>query len=185
MVEDVIRETEGKMKKAVEALRHNLATIRTGRASSGLVEHLPVEAYDSTMPLNQLAGISVPEARMIMIQPYDAGTLRAIEKAIQNSDLGINPSNDGRLIRLVLPPLTEERRRDLVKLVRSRVEEAKISIRNQRRDAVDDLRKFEHEKMISEDDLHRGQERIQALTDRYSKELEQVGAEKEVEVLEV
>lgn len=185
MVNDVLREVEGKMKKAVEALRHNLATVRTGRASISLVEHLPVEAYGSTMPLNQLAGISIPEARLIVIQPYDASMLRAVEKAIQNSDLGINPSNDGRLIRLGLPPLTEERRRDLVKLVRVRVEEAKVSVRNQRRDALEDLRQLEHEKLISEDDLRRGQERIQALTDRYSKDLEQVGSDKEAEVMEV
>lgn len=185
MVNDVVRETEAKMKKAVEALRHHLATIRTGRASTGLVEHLHVDAYGTTMPLNQLAGISIPEARLITIQPYDASTMKAIEKAIQNSDLGLNPNNDGRVIRLTLPQLTEERRRDLVKLVRARVEEAKVSLRNQRRDALEDLRKFEHEKLISEDDQRRAQERIQTLIDRYSKDLDQVGAEKEAEVMEV
>src|SRR5215510_16069591 len=115
MINDVLREAEGKMKKSVEARRNHLGTIRTGRASPALVEHLPVEAYGSSMPLNQLAGISVPESRMIVIQPYDASTIKAIEKAIQNSELGINPSNDGRIIRLSLPPLTEERRRDLTK----------------------------------------------------------------------
>lgn len=185
MVNDVIHEFEGRMKKAVEALRHNLATIRTGRASPGLVEHLQVDAYDTMMPLNQLAGISIPEARLIVIQPYDAGTLRAIEKAIQSSDLGINPSNDGRIIRLALPQLTEERRRELVKVVRTRVEDVKVSIRNQRREAIDDLRQLEGEKLISEDELHRGQDRIQAITDRYSKELDQIGTEKEAEVMEV
>ena len=185
MINDVLRETEGKMKKTVEALRHNLASIRTGRASTGLVEHLQVEAYGSTMPLNQLAGISVPEARMIIIQPYDASTIRPIEKAIQHSDLGINPSNDGRLIRLVIPPLTEERRRDLTKLVRSRVEESKIALRNIRRDALEDLRGFGNEKLISEDDQRRGQEKLQELTDRYGRDLDQVGANKEAEVMEV
>ncbi len=185
MVNDVLREFEGRLKKAVEALRHHLATIRTGRASTGLVEHIHVDAYGATMPLNQLANITVSEGRIIVIQPYDANMIRAIEKGIQNSDLGINPSNDGRIIRLVLPPLTEERRRDLVKQVRARVEEAKVSIRNQRRDAVEDLRKLEQEKLISEDDLRRAQERVQTLTDRYTKDLDQVGAEKEAEVMEV
>ena len=185
MVNDVLREAEGKMKKSVEALRHNLSTIRTGRASPALVEHLPVDAYGSSMPLNQLAGISVPEARMIIIQPYDGSTMKAIEKAIQNSELGINPSNDGRVIRLVIPQLTEERRRDLTKLVRSRVEESKVALRNVRREALDDLRQLAHEKMISEDDQRRGQEKLQDQTDRYTRELDQIGSAKETEVMEV
>jgi ribosome recycling factor len=185
MLDDILQETENQMKKAVEALHHNLGSIRTGRASPSLVEHLHVEAYESTMPLNQLAGISIPESRMILIQPYDASTIRAIEKAIQQSDLGLNPQNDGRIIRLVLPQLTEERRRELVKLVRARVEEVKVSLRNHRRDALDDLRQLESEKMISEDDLRRAQDRVQQLTDRFSKELDQIGANKETEVMEV
>ena len=185
MIQDVLRETEGKMKKAVESLRHNLSTIRTGRASTGLVEHLPVEAYGSTMPLNQLAGVSIPEGRLIVIQPYDASTLKAIEKAIKTSELGINPTNDGRLIRLAIPPLTEDRRRELVKMVRARVEEGKVGVRNLRREALDDMRQLEQEKLISEDDLRRGQEKVQDLTDRYSKELDTVGSHKEAEVMEV
>jgi ribosome recycling factor len=185
MINDVLREAEGKMKKSVEALRQHLGTIRTGRASPALVEHLPVEAYGSSMPLNQLAGISVPEARMIIIQPYDRSTIKAIEKAIQNSELGINPSNDGQLIRLVIPQLTETRRRDLTKLVRSRVEESKIALRNVRREALDDLRQLEHEKLISEDDHRRAQEKLQELTDRHTRELDQIGAAKEAEVMEV
>lgn len=185
MIQDVLRETEGKMKKAVESLRHNLSTIRTGRASTGLVEHLPVEAYGSTMPLNQLAGVSIPEGRLIVIQPYDASTLKAIEKAIKTSELGINPTNDGRLIRLAIPPLTEDRRRELVKMVRARVEEGKVGLRNLRREALDDMRQLEQEKLISEDDLRRGQEKVQDLTDRYSKELDTVGSHKEAEVMEV
>lgn len=185
MINDVLQDAEKHMKKAVEALRHNLSTIRTGRASSSLVEYLPVEAYDSTMPLNQLANINIPESRMIVIQPYDAGTIRAIEKAIQQSDLGLTPQNDGRIVRLTLPPLTEERRRELVKIVRARVEEVKVSVRNHRRDALEQLRELEHEKMVSEDESYRAQERLQALTDRYSKELDQVGATKEEEVMEV
>jgi ribosome recycling factor len=185
MVNDVLKEYEASLKKAVEALRHTLASIRTGRAAPGLVEHLHVDAYGASMPLNQLATVSVPEGRLLVIQPYDASMIKAIEKAIQQSDLGINPSNDGRVIRLGIPPLTEERRRDLVKVVRSRVEEVKVSVRNQRRDAIDDLKQLEAEKMISEDDLHRGQERVQQLTDRCTKDLEQIGAEKEAEVLAV
>jgi ribosome recycling factor len=185
MINDVLRESEGKMKKSVESLRHHLATIRTGRASPALVEHLPVDAYGSSMPLNQLAGISVPEGRLIVIQPYDANMMKAIEKAIQNSELGINPSNDGRVIRLVIPQLTEERRRDLTKLVRSRVEESKVALRNIRRESLDDLRQLEHEKLISEDEQRRAQERLQELTDRYTRDLDQIGTAKEAEVMEV
>ncbi len=185
MIEDVLQDAELNMKKAVEALRHNLASIRTGRASSSLVDHLPVEAYDSVMPLNQLANVSVPEIRLIVIQPYDAATIRAIERAIQQSDLGLTPQDDGRVVRLNLPPLTEERRRELLKVVRSRVEEVKVSVRNHRRDSMGDLRELEHEKMISEDDLHRAQDKLQELTDKYTKELDRVGEIKEAEVMEV
>ncbi|RRR66582.1 MAG: ribosome recycling factor [Candidatus Viridilinea halotolerans] len=185
MVNDVIREYEDHLKKAVEALRHQLATIRTGRASSALVEHLQVEAYGAPMPLNQLASITVPEARMLLIQPYDAAMIKTIEKAIQQSDLGINPGNDGRIIRLVIPQLTEERRREMVKVVRHRVEEVKVSVRNQRRDAIDQLKEMEHEKLISEDDLKRGQDRVQQATDRCVTELEQLGKDKEAEVMAV
>jgi ribosome recycling factor len=185
MINDVLRETEAKMKKSVEALRQHLTTIRTGRASPALVDHMPVEAYGSPMPMNQLAGITTPDARMIVIQPYDASMIKAIEKAIQNSELGINPSNDGRIIRLALPPLTEERRRDLTKQVRARVEESKVALRNLRREALDDVKQLEHEKLISENDQRRAQEQLQTLTDKYIRETEQVGAAKEAEVMEV
>ena len=185
MINDVLRETEGKMKKSVEALRQHLTTIRTGRASPALVEHMQVEAYGSPMPMNQLAGISTPDARMIVIQPYDASMIKAIEKAIQNSDLGINPSNDGRIIRLALPPLTEERRRDLTKQVRARVEESRVALRNLRREALDDVKQMEHEKLISENDQRRAQDQLQTLTDKYIREADQVGAAKEAEVMEV
>jgi ribosome recycling factor len=185
MVNDVLREAENKMKKSSEALRNHLLSIRTGRASPALVEHLQVEAYGSMMPLNQLAGISVPEARMIVIQPYDAGTMKAIEKAIQNSELGINPSNDGRIIRLAIPQLTQERRKELTKMVRTRVEESKVSLRNVRREALDEFRRLQSEKQISEDDQRRAQERLQDLTDRYIRELDQIGSAKEAEVMEV
>jgi ribosome recycling factor len=185
MINDVLRETEGKMKKSVEALRQHLTTIRTGRASPALVEHMQVEAYGTPMPLNQLAGISTPDARMIVIQPYDASMIKTIEKAIQNSELGINPSNDGRIIRLALPPLTEERRRDLTKQVRARVEESRVALRNLRREALDDVKQLEHEKLISENDQRRAQEQLQTLTDKYIREADQVGAAKEAEVMEV
>lgn len=185
MINDVLREYEASLKKAAEALRHHLASIRTGRASTALVEHLPVEAYGSPMPLNQLASLSTPDARLIVIQPYDAGMIKTIEKAIQNSDIGINPSNDGRVIRLGVPQLTEERRKELVKVVRHRVEEVKVSVRNQRREAIDDLKQLEAEKLISEDDLHRGQERVQQLTDKCIADLDQIGKDKEADVLAV
>jgi ribosome recycling factor len=185
MITDLLRETEAKMKKSADALRHNLASIRTGRAAPALVENLQVLAYGDLMPLNQLAQISVPDARMIVIQPYDASTIKAIQKAIQNSELGINPTDDGRMIRLVLPPLTEERRRDLTKTVRTRVEEAKIAVRNNRRESLDEVREYEHEKLISEDDARRAQEKFQELTDRYIREVEQIGSTKEAEVMEI
>jgi ribosome recycling factor len=185
MINDVLHEAEGKMKKSVEALRQHLTTIRTGRASPALVEHMQVEVYGSQMPLNQLAGITIPDAKMIVIQPFDKSTMKAIEKAIQNSELGINPSNDGIVIRLGLPPLTEQRRRELTKQVKARVEEGKVAVRNLRREALDDLKQLEHEKMISETDHRRAQERLQELTDKYIRELDHVGATKEAEVMEV
>jgi ribosome recycling factor len=185
MINDVLREAEGKMKKSAESLRHHLGGIRTGRASPALVENLPVEAYGASMPLNQLANIQVPDARMITIQPYDTGMVRAIEKAIQHSELGINPTSDGRLIRLAIPPLTEDRRKALVKMVRQYVEESKVALRNVRREALDDLRQLEHEKLISEDDQRRGQEKLQELTDRHTRELDQIGQSKEAEVMEI
>ena len=185
MINDVLRDAEAKMKKSVDSLRHHLTTIRTGRASPALVEQLQVEAYGSAMPLNQLAGITTPDSKSFLIQPYDTSQLKTIEKAIQNSELGINPSNDGRVIRLVLPPLTEERRRDLTKQVRSRVEESKVAVRNVRRDALEDVRKLEHGKQISENDQRRAQEKLQELTNKYIGELDHVGQAKEAEVMEV
>lgn len=185
MVEDVMNTAEQEMQKAVDALRHNLASIRTARASTGMVDHIMVEAYGTSMPLNQVAGVSVPESRLIVIQPYDASTLKAIEKAIQTSDVGLNPNNDGKIIRLAVPQLTEERRRELVKQVHTRVEEFKVSMRNHRRDALNDLRQLETEKLVGEDESRRAQEKIQQLTDRYTKELDQIGAAKEAEILEI
>jgi len=173
------------MRSAIQVLHDDLAAIRTGRASPGLVEKLAIEYYGTPTPLMQLASISVPEPRTLTIKPFDATTLKAIEKAILTSELGLNPNNDGKVIHLNLPPLTEERRRDLVKHVHHRLEEARIAIRNIRRDAHNDLRDFEKEKLISEDDLERGEVDLQKLTDRYVEEVGQHGEKKEAEIMEV
>jgi ribosome recycling factor len=185
MVKETLTQAEAKMKKSVDALRHHLGAIRTGRASPALVEQIHVEYYGSDMPLNQLANVSVPEPRMLVIQPWDQAAIKSIEKAIQHSELGINPTNDGRVIRLAIPPLTEQRRKDLTKLVKKEVEESKIALRNLRRDAQNELKKLETDKQISADELKRAQERLQEVTDRYTREMDQVGAAKEAEVMEV
>jgi len=185
MLKDIYRESETRMKGAVQALDDDLAGIRTGRASPALVERLQVEYYGSPTPLVQLASIGVPEPRSLLIRPFDQSSLPDIERAIQASDLGLTPSNDGKNIRLNLPPLTEERRRDLVKIVHNRVEEGRISVRNVRRDLIRDLREFEDEKMISEDENIRGEEELQKITDRYIDEINAVGERKEKEILEV
>jgi ribosome recycling factor len=185
MLNDVYKETETRMKGAVQALEEDLSGIRTGRASPALVEKLPIEYYGNPTPLIQLASISVPEPRSLLIRPFDASTLRAVERAILASDLGLTPNNDGKAIRLNLPPLTEERRRDLVKVVHNRVEEARVAARNVRRDSIRDLRELEQEKLISEDDLKRGEEELQKITDRYIVDLNAIGERKEKEILEV
>lgn len=185
MVQDIFNQAETKMKKTVEALRHHLNSIRTGRASPALVEHLHVEYYDTELPLNQLANISVPEARTLVIQPWDRGAIKAIEKAIQTSELGLNPNNDGQMIRLSIPMLTEQRRKELVKLVKREVEEQKVALRNIRRDALGDLKKLESEKQISEDELKRAQDKLEQLVAHYVKELDNLGHAKEQEVMEV
>lgn len=185
MLKDLYKEAEARMNGAAQSLEEDLGGIRTGRASPALVEKLLVEYYGAPTPLIQLATISVPEARMLLIRPFDPSTLRIIERAILASDLGLTPNNDGKAIRLNLPPLTEERRRDLVKVVHNRVEEARIAIRNVRRDVIKDMREFEEAKMISEDELKRGEEELQKITDRHIAEIEAIGQRKEVEVMEV
>jgi len=185
MLKEVYKEAESRMRGAIQALEEDLAGIRTGRATPALVERLPIEYYGSPTPLIQLASISVPEPRSLLIRPFDATTLKAIERSILTSDLGLTPNNDGKSIRLNLPPLTEERRRDLVKVVHNRLEEARVAVRNVRRDSIKDLREFENEKMISEDDLKRGEEEIQKITDRMVEEINAVGERKEKEILEV
>lgn len=185
MIKDLLTDAEHRMRSAIQVLHDDLAGIRTGRASPALVEKLPIEYYGSPTPLQQLASISVPEPRSLMIKPFDATTLKVIEKAIQSSDLGLNPNSDGKVIHLNLPPLNEERRRDLVKQVHHRLEEARIAIRNIRRDSHNDMRDFEKEKLISEDDLERGEEDLQKLTDRFIEEIGEQGKKKEIEIMEV
>ena len=185
MIGETLADAEDRMAKAVEALRRELATVRTGRANPALVDHLRVDYYGTPTPLKQLASVMVPEARLLTIQPWDKGSLTAIEKAIQKSDLGLNPTNDGSLIRLAIPPLTEERRRELVRMVHKKVEEGRVAIRNIRRDAHSMLRDLLHDKEISEDQEHNAQEELQKVTDRFIAEADRVGQEKEEELLEV
>src|SRR5436305_10628093 len=185
MVDDIFEDGERRMQKAVEVLKQDLSSIRTGRASSALVERITVDYYGAPTPINQVASISIPEARLLVIQPWDRKMLIDIEKAIQKSDLGINPNNDGQVIRLVIPPMSEDRRRDLVKSLHKKLDEHKIAIRNVRRDTQDKLRDREKKKEITEDELKRSSERLQKLTDRYIDEMDKVGKTKELEILEV
>jgi ribosome recycling factor len=185
MLKDAYKEAEARMKTALQALEGELSGIRTGRASPALVERLHVEYYGSLTPLIQLASISVPESRSLVIRPFDATSLKAIERAILASDLGLTPNNDGKVIRLNLPPLTEERRRELVKLVHHRAEDSRVVMRNIRRDLIKDLREFEEEKLISKDDLVLGEEELQKITDRYIEEINTVSQRKEKEIMEV
>ncbi|MEK7281777.1 MAG: ribosome recycling factor, partial [Chloroflexota bacterium] len=170
--------------KAVDALRRDLTGVRTGRASPALLDRVKVEVYDSVLPLSQLAAVTTPEPRLIVVQPWDRATLSAVEKAILKSDLGLMPLSDGHLLRLPIPPLTQERRQELVKVVRRRVEEARVNLRNLRRDAVEELRKEEREKLLSQDEQRRAAERLQKLTDSYIEEVKVVAGEKEAEILE-
>jgi ribosome recycling factor len=185
MTDDILLDAEDRMDKAVEAFRHNLDTIRTGRANTALVEHLHVSHYGQSMPLNQLATLAAPEPSLITVQPWDKGSMDSIMKAIQTSDLGINPSNDGRLIRLPIPPLTEQRRKELVKQVHSRAEEARVAIRNVRRHAIEELRKGQRAGEIPEDDERRAQDEVEKLTHAHIEGVEQHSKAKERELLEV
>lgn len=185
MIDDVLIETESRMRKAIEALKRDLAGIRTGRAQPGLVEHIKLDYYGVSTPLSSVATVSVPEARLLVIQPYDKNALGAIEKAILKSDLGLTPASDGRVIRLPIPQLTEERRKELIKVVRKKVEEGRVILRNLRRDAADELKEMEKKKEISEDDLKRAQERLQKLTDSIIADADKVGQGKEAELMEI
>ncbi len=185
MIKDLLKETEDRMNKAVDALRDNLMTIRTGRASPSLVERLPVEYYGTLTPLNQLATISVPEPRLLAIRPWDPTVLADIERAILKSELGLTPSNDGKIIRLNIPRLTEERRQELVKVVGKQVEEGKIAVRNIRRNAIEDLRELESEKLVSEDEFYRTKDDVQDITDKFVAKMDEIGRDKEREIKEI
>ncbi|MEL7590758.1 MAG: ribosome recycling factor [Anaerolineaceae bacterium] len=185
MIKDILKDAENRMNSALTALEEDLAGIRTGRATPALVEKLPIDYYGMPTPLMQLASISVPEARALLIKPFDPSTLKTIERSILASELGLTPNNDGKVIRLNLPPLTEDRRRDLVRLVNTRLEDSRVAIRNVRRDLIKDLRDFEKEKMISKDDLQVGEEELQKITDQMVEEIEKIGQRKETEIMEV
>jgi ribosome recycling factor len=180
-----LKEAEYRMKKAVESLREDLMAIRTGRASPALVERLRVDYYGAPTPLNQLAAISAPEPRLLVVRPWDPSVIGDIEKAILKSELGLTPNNDGAIIRLPIPRLTEERRRELNKVVSRRVEEGHISVRNVRRDIQEDMRELEKEKLITEDDLHKGRDDLQKLHDKYVEHMDEIGKAKQQEILEV
>ena len=184
MIDDLLRDSKGRMQTTLDVLSEDLLGIRTGRASPALIEKLQVEYYGSPLSLIQIATISVPEARQLMIRPFDNSSLKAIEREILASDLGLTPSNDGKVIRLNLPPLTEERRRDLVKMVNNRLEDARVAIRNIRRDTIKDLRDFEKEKMISEDELKLGETQLQDLTNEMIDQVAVIGKRKEEEIME-
>jgi len=185
MVNEVYKTLEEKMKSTAKAFHSDLATIRTGHASPALVEHIKVEYAGVPTPLIQLAGISAPEARMVVIQPWDKSCIHDIEKAILKSELGINPSNDGNIIRLAIPPLSEERRKELIKVVNRKVEERRVSLRNMRHEALNDLKKMEKDKAISQDDNKRAQNQVQKITDAFIVEIEKLGKDKERELIEI
>jgi ribosome recycling factor len=185
MINDILSEAEDRMKKAVEYLTKDLATLRAGRANPAMLDKVMVDYYGEPTPLNQLANITVPEARLLVIQPWDKSSMADIEKAILKSDLGVTPNNDGNVIRIVIPQLTEERRKELVKVVKKRGEEAKVAVRNIRRDDNDMLKSSEKEKMISEDEAKRGSEEVQKATDKYIKDIDVILAAKEKDIMEV
>ncbi len=185
MVREILLEAENRMRDSLSALESDLQTYRTGRASPHLLDRIEVEMYGANIPLNQLATISVPEPQQLGVRPYDQNSLAAIERAILKSDLGLNPNNDGKIIRLNIPRLTEERRRDISKLIGKRVEQAKVAIRNIRRDTLNDLREMKEEVMISENQFYISQEDLQNLTNKYSEEIDVVGKKKEEEIMEV
>lgn len=185
MLDDLLKSTEERMDKAVQAFKRDLTSVRAGRATPSMLDKITVEYYGSQMPVNQVASVTSPEPRQLVIAPWDKGMLGEIEKAIQKSDLGLNPSNDGAVIRLIIPQLTEQRRQELVKVVRKMAEESRVAVRNIRRDANDDLKKMEKAGDVSEDDVRRGQERVQGLTDRFVAEIDKLAVAKEKDVTEV
>ena len=185
MLDDVKQEARERMEGAVKSLENDLSAIRTGRASPSLLDRVQVEYYGLPTPVNQLAVITIPEARLIAIRPFSPGDIGTIQRAILKSDLGLTPSNDGKIIRLTIPQLTEDRRRDLSKQVGRRVEDARVAVRNVRRDAISDLRDFEKESLITEDDLRLGSDGIQELTDKYVTRMDEIGEAKIAEIMEI
>jgi len=184
-MEKIMSEAEERMKKALEALQNEFNTLRTGRASSALFDKIRVEYYGNPTPLNQVATISVPEARLVVIQPWDKSIIGEIEKAIQKSELSVNPNNDGKVLRIAIPPLTEERRKEFVKIAKNMAEQNRVSLRNTRRDANDELKKAEKDGTISEDDLKRAEDEVQKLTDSYVAQVNELFEEKEKEILDI
>jgi ribosome recycling factor len=184
-IETAMKDAEHKMEQAVTHLKDDLAGIRTGRATPAVLSRVTVEYYGTQVPLNQLAGVTVPEPRLLQVQPFDKTAISSIEKAIQSSDLGITPNNDGNVIRLAFPPLTEERRKELVKQVHGRAEDGRVAVRNVRRHAKDEMEKLEHGGDISEDDLTRAEKALQKMTDRFVAEIDQIQGHKEQELMEV
>ncbi|MGA7098420.1 MAG: ribosome recycling factor [Acidimicrobiia bacterium] len=183
MINDLLSDAEHKMDQAIDHVASEFATVRTGRANPQLLQRITVEYYGSPTPLQQLASISVPEPRLLVVQPYDRSTVSDIEKALQASDLGLNPSNDGNVIRIAFPPLTEERRKDLIKVVKNMAEEGRVAVRNIRRHAKSEMEELHGE--ISDDDIRRGEDELQKLTDRFTEKIDQLSEHKEDELLEV
>jgi len=183
MKDEVLKETRRKMDKVLEAMARDLSRVRTGRASVAILEGIKVECYDTSMPLSQVASLAAPESRLLTVQPWDSAVLGDIERAILKSDLGLNPVNDGKIIRLPIPALTTERRKELVKMVKRMEEEAKVAVRNVRREANEDFKEMKKEKILSEDEAHRGQDEVQKVTDEYVKKVEAQSAEKEKEIM--
>lgn len=185
MIDETLLDVEERMGKAVNVLRADLLAIRTGRASPALIERLPVECYGSVLPLNQAATIGVPEPRLLTIRPWDGSIIGDIEKAILRSDLGLTPANDGRIIRLPIPPLTDERRRELARIVGRRVEEGRVAIRNVRRDGLKGLTEAKRQKQVSEDEFYSAKDDLQELTDEYVRRMEELGEKKQAEIMEI
>lgn len=182
---DIHDETEKKMDAVIDSLRETLSTIRAGRANPALLEQISVDYYGTITPLNQIAGISAPEPRLLLVQPWDANAIPEIEKAILQSDLGLNPSNDGKVVRLPIPALTEERRKELVKLVNKSAEDSKVQIRNIRRDSNDEIKDLEKNKELSEDEMKKAEELVQTITDKYVNSIDEIASKKEEELMEI
>lgn len=185
MIEEIFLDSEDRMQKTIELLRKDFASLRAGRANPAILDKIQVDYYGVPTPINQMANVSAPEARLLVIQPWDKSVVSAIEKAILKSDLGLNPSNDGTIIRIAIPQLTQERRKELVKVIKKKAEETKISIRNVRRDANESLKSLEKSKDLSEDENKKAQDDVQKLTDKYIAEVDKVLAAKEQEIMEI